>query len=85
MKTVAIDTALVTENMSLMLSTLGSQMEPKNVPTPAVRVKPLSEERHVPGGSTVTVTACTQNETHHNTLKTRREREKEGDIERRPG
>ena len=59
-ETVDIVTALVTENISLTLSTLGSQMEPMKVPMPADRLKPLSVERHVPGGSTVTVTACVQ-------------------------
>ena len=58
--TVAMDTALVTENLSLMFSTFGSQMEPWKVPFPADRLKVLSEERHVPEGSTSTDTDCSQ-------------------------
>ena len=55
--TSAIDTALVTVNISRTSWTFGSHMEPGKVPTPAVRLNPLSTERQVPGGSTVTVTA----------------------------
>ena len=54
------DMSLVTENIRLTSFTFGSQTEPMKVPTPADRTKLLSEERHVPGGSTVTVTVCKQ-------------------------
>ena len=53
-----MDTALVTENMSLILSTFASQMDPVKVPKPAVRLKVLSVDRHVLAGSTATVTSC---------------------------
>ena len=56
MGTSAILMALVTVNVSLMFCTFGSQMDPGKIPTPAVRLKPLSIERQVLPGSTVTVT-----------------------------
>ena len=56
METLAILMALVTVNVSLMFCTFGSQMDPGKTPTPAVRLKPLSIERQVLPGSTVTVT-----------------------------
>ena len=49
--------ALVTVNMSVTFCTFGSQMEPRKMPTPAVRLKLLSTDRQVLAGYTVTVTA----------------------------